>query len=134
MDNTLEQESKILERDDPMRDLFFDPFPAEHVITTESATFQFTIKGLSQFEIEEISGHVSKEVEMDPKSGKPIVRLHPGQYNFQLVLRGIERAACNGNPIPWNEETVKRLRSEIRDELLDEIRKRSDGLATFKKS
>jgi len=133
MDNTLEHESKILERDDPMKDLFFDPSPAEKIIETENATFQFTIKGLSQFEIEEISGHVSKEVEVDPDTGKPIVRLHPGQYNFQIVLRGVERAACNGNPIPWNEETVKRLKGSIRDEILEEIRTRSDGLATFKK-
>jgi len=132
---TLEQEKKILEKDDPLNDLFFDPQPFEKIIDTDNGNrFQFTIKGLSQFEVEEISGHISKEVELDPLTKKPIVKLDPGQYNFQIVLKGVSRAACNGEPIPWTEETVKRLKGSMRDVILKEIKQRSDGLSTFKKS
>lgn len=135
MDNTLEHEKKIVENGDPINDLFFDPNPSEKIIETPSGThFQFTIKGLSAFEVEEISGKISKEVEVDPLTKKPIVKLDPGQYNYQIVLKGVSRAACNGNPIPWDEETVQRLKGWIRDELLEEIKQRSDGLSGFKKS
>ena len=134
MTNTLEQEKKLLEEMDPVNELFFDPNPFEKIIETETATFQFTIKGLSTFEVEQISGSISKEVKVDPLTKTPIVRLDPGQYNYLIVLNGITRAACNGAPIPWNEETVKRLKGSIRDELLEEIKIRSDGLAEFKKS
>ena len=130
----LEQERKILEKDDPMNDLFFDPNPSEKIIETEKGNrFQFTIKGLSRFEVEEISGSISKEVEIDPETKTPIVKLDPGKYNYLLVLKGVSRAACNGDPIPWTEETVQRLKGWMRDEILNEIKKRSDGLAEFKK-
>ena len=132
--NTLEQEKNIIEKKDPINALFFDPNPFEKMLESEGYQFQFTIKGLSNFEVEEISGHISKEVKVDPVTKQPIVQLDPGQYNYQLVLRGVSRASCNGEPIPWTEETVQRLKGWIRDEILEEIKKRSDGLATFKKS
>lgn len=139
MDKTLEQEHEILETSpeqegDPFQDIFFDPNPGEYIIETPRARWQFTVKGLSTYETEEIGSGISKEVEMDPTTKKPIVRLSPGEYNFQLVLTGVTRAACNGKPFSWNEETVQRLQSWIRDELLVEIRKRSDGMEAFKKN
>lgn len=121
-------------QDEGLKDLFFDPEPEEYTIQTPNALFAFTIQGLSQFEIEAIGSEISKQVKLDKKSKEPVVIVNQGQFNQQLLLQGITRAACNGNIISWNDETVQKINAKIRDELIAVITNKSDGMDAFKKS
>jgi len=108
--------------------LFFAAPMEELEIVIEGQTFVFSIKGLSQYEVESISSTCTSEATFDPESGVPSARINHGEFYQKIIMAGVVRA-----PFPWTEENVQRLTGSVRDQLLAKIKELSDGLGQFKK-
>lgn len=119
------QES-VIERDPSA--LFFESEFQEVPIEIDGKYFQFTVKGLSQYEVELISSEAMGEIMVDPVTHQPSARINQGIFYQKILLQGVVRA-----PFPWNEENVTRLKSTVRDKLISAITGLSDGMEAIKK-
>lgn len=126
----MDEQEIVKPEPDPLDALLFDSEHHEVIVNVEGTQYPFTVQGLSQFEVEEIGSLATSELTVNPETGAPTARLNQGVFYHHILMRGVVRAPPG---FKWNDKNVKRLRGKVRDQLLESIMARSDGMEAFKK-